>query len=92
MVITTHSDIVLQHINNMIRLSERGDMEDICQQYGYQASDLMRADNVKVYQLKSGSGVKTKVKEITCGKNGFAIPTFNEALDRIMEEAYTIQE
>ncbi len=92
MVITTHSDIVLQHINNMIRLSERGDMEDICQQYGYQASDLMRADNVKVYQLKSGSGGKTKVKEITCGKNGFAIPTFNEALDRIMEEAYTIQE
>lgn len=92
MVITTHSDIILQHINNMIRLSGREDAEDICQQFGYQESDLMKAENVKVYQLKSGAGIRTKVEEIVCGENGFAIPTFNEALDRIIDEAYAIQE
>lgn len=30
MTLTTHSDIILQHINNMIRLSERQDAERIC--------------------------------------------------------------
>lgn len=25
-------------------------------------------------------------------KNGFAVPTFNDGLDRIMDEAYVIQE
>lgn len=33
-----------------------------------------------------------KVEELICGKNGFAVPTFNDALDRIMDEAYAIQE
>ncbi len=92
MVITTHSDIILQHINNMIRLPGRENVGEICQRFGYQEADLMKAGNVKVYQLKSGAGVRTKVEEVACGENGFAVPTFNEALDRIMDEAYSIQE
>lgn len=47
---------------------------------------------VKVYQLKAEPGGKTEVEELCCGVNGFAVPTFNDALDLIMEEAYTIQE
>lgn len=47
---------------------------------------------VKVYQLKAVAGGKTKVEELNCGENGFAVPTFNDALDRIMDEAYVIQE
>ena len=92
MIVTTHSDIILQHINNMIRLSEREDIQELCSQFGYNATDMLNAENVRVYQLKSENGEKTKVEEIVCGKNGFAIPTFNEALDKIMDEAYSIQE
>lgn len=92
MTLTTHSDIILQHINNMIRLSERQDAERICSELGYDSGDLLKAEEVKVYQLKSNAGEGTKVEELPCGKNGFAVPTFNDALDRIMEEAYVIQE
>ena len=92
MLITTHSDIILQHINNMIRLSVREDAQELCSQFGYNTTDMLNAENVRVYQLKSENGEKTKVEEIVCGKNGFAIPTFNEALDKIMDEAYSIQE
>ena len=88
MTLTTHSDIILQHINNMIRLSERQDTERICSELGYDSGDLLKAEEVKVYQLKSNAGEGTKVEELPCGKNGFAVPTFNDALDRIMEEAF----
>lgn len=92
MVVTTHSDIILQHINNMIRLSSREDSADICSRLGYDSADLLNAGQVKVYQLKSLPEGKTRVEELACGENGFVIPTFNDALDRIMEEAYCIQE
>lgn len=92
MVVTTHSDIILQHINNMLSLSERKDAESICKQLGYTANDLLNREQIKVYQLKSKPGRKTTVEELECGNNGFAIPTFNDALDKIMDEGYTIQE
>lgn len=92
MNVTTHSDIILQHVNNMIRLSGRGDREEICHQLGYTARDLLSPQKVKVYQLKAVAGGRTKVEELNCGENGFAVPTFNDALDRIMDEAYVIQE
>lgn len=92
MGVTTHSDIILQHVNNMIRLSHRKDREEICRQLGYTADDLLTPDQVKVYQLKAEAGGKTSVEELPCGEYGYKVPTFNDALDRIMDEAYTIQE
>lgn len=92
MGVTTHSDIILQHVNNMIRLSQRKDREDICRQLGYTADDLLTPDGVRVYQLKAEAGGKTRVEELPCGEYGYKIPTFNDALDRIMDEAYMIQE
>lgn len=92
MTVTTHSDIILQHINNMISLSRREDAAEICRNLKYTPNDLLKAEQIKVYQLKCGPDGMTEVEELKCGKNGFAIPTFNDALDSIMEEAYTIQE
>lgn len=91
MIVTTHSDIMLQHINNMIRLSEREDQDEICLQFFYTGDDLLKKKQVKVYQFQSKPGGKTAVEELKCGENGFEIPTFNAALDKIMDEAYRIQ-
>lgn len=91
MVITTHSDIILQHINNMIKLMKRNDSKEICERLGYTQSDLISSNQVKVYQLKAKTRGKTDVVELHCGENGFCVPTFNDALDSIMNEAYEIQ-
>ena len=91
MIITTHSDIILQHINNMIKLSNRSDKDEICCKLGYKSKDLLTCDNVKVYQFETKAGEKTEVKELICGEDGFVIPTFNNALNVIMDEAYEIQ-
>ena len=90
-VATTHSDIILQHINNMIKLSTTENREEICAEFGYGDMDLLSPDKVRVYQLEETNNGTTKVTELPCGRYGFEIPTFNDALDDIMEVAYTIQ-
>lgn len=92
MSVTTHSDIILQHINNMICMSARKDAEGISKKLGYISNDFITAEQVKVYQLKSKAAGKTEVEELLCGEYGFTVSTFNDALDRITDEAYTIQE
>ncbi len=91
MIVTTHSDIMLQHINNMIKLSKCQNCEEICDRLGYTQLDLLSSAQVKVYQLRATEGEKTEVEELPCGENGFVVPTFNDALDEIMNEAYEIQ-
>lgn len=91
MIITTHSDIIIQYINNMIALSNRQDREKISNSLGYTEEDILDSHMVRVYQLKSCNNT-TKVENIPCGKNGFAVDSFNDALDKIMNEAYMIQE
>lgn len=85
---TTHSDIILQHINNMIRLkSMNGNPND----YGYEEADLIIKDKIRVYQLLNRTDSITEVSELPCGDNGFAVPTFNDALDNIMDETIRLQ-
>lgn len=91
MTITTHSDIILQHINNMIKLSKRKEYVELCEELGYTEQDFLGCEQVKVYQLESKARAKTEVKELLCGEDGFTVPTFNDALDKIMDEAYKIQ-
>lgn len=91
MVITTHSDIILQHFNNMIKLAKREDCQGICEKLGYTDLDLLKPEHVKIYQLGAKKRGKTEVEELFCGEDGFVVPTFNDALDEIMNEAYEIQ-
>ena len=91
MIITTHSDIILQHINNMIKSSKSEERIKVCEELGYTEQDLLRCEQVKVYQLESKARAKTEVQELSCGEDGFIVPTFNNALNVIMDEAYKIQ-
>ena len=91
MIITTHSDLILQHVNNMIKLSTRNDKEEVCQELGYSSKDILACNDVRVYQFETKQQQKTEVKELLCGEDGFVVPTFNNALDSIMDEAYEIQ-
>ena len=91
MVVTTHSDIMLQHINNMIKLAKRPDCSEICGKLGYTELDLLQPEQIKIYQLRAKVKEKTEVEELLCGEEGFVVPTFNDALDNIMNEAYEIQ-
>ncbi len=74
----------------MLRLSGREDKEDICRRFGLVPEDVSDEKKGKVYQMKVKASGMTQVEELPCGENVYAIPTFNDALGAIMEEAYTI--
>jgi hypothetical protein len=45
-----------------------------------------------MYQFKENEDGTTTLEELKRGEYGFIVPTFNDALDNILEEVYTIQE
>jgi hypothetical protein len=93
--VTTHSDLIIQHINNMISLNDSPKQSELLKKYNYVKKDLIDYEKVRLYQFntkRSGRVSRTILEEIECTENGFEIPTFNDALDRITEEAYNIQE
>lgn len=89
-VITTHSDIILQHINNMIKLDSLKNKQELQSNFGYEEADLLSADQIGLYQLQD-QGMYSDVSELTAGRYGFEVPTFNDALDKLLEEVYSFQ-
>lgn len=81
--VTTHSDIILQHLNDMIRLSEQPDLEQILKDLEYEKEDLVSRDDVAVYQFEIQKSGKTEVKKLPCGDFGFEAMTFFDTLDKM---------
>lgn len=90
--ITTHSETILQHMNNMIKLKNNKNCQSLCREYGYKASDLLDIEDVKMYQFSKDSKNKSILEELKSNENGFVVPTFNKALQAIVEEVYAFQE
>ncbi len=90
--ITTHSDTLLQHINNMIKLKNNSHCPELMEEYGYQKSDLVDVKDVSMYQFAEAGIGRTKLEKLGYTRYGFSIPTFNDALGQILEEVYAFQE
>ena len=90
--ITTHSDTILQHFNNMIKLYNSKNKEVLCEEYSYSENDLLNPDNAVMYQFEKKGRNKTDVVKLTCNSNGFVVPTFNDALTSLLDEVYAFQE
>lgn len=91
--ITTHSDTILQHFNNMIKLNNRSDDEckELLQEFHYSEEDLLSSDEINLYQFERGEQ-HTAIKKLESGKYGFVVPSFNKAIDKLMSEIFAFQE
>ena len=90
--ITTHSDTILQHFNNMLRLQKRPDKEKFMKRFGYIQEDLLELQRVNLYQFDSTETGKTVLNTVNHNEYGFIVPTFNDALDAMLDEVYTLRE
>lgn len=90
--ITTHSDTILQHINNMLKLSAHDKSKELMQEFNYTEKDLLKMSQVSMYQFTTADNTHTKLDELTADKYGFVIPTFNNALEKLVKEVYAFQE
>ena len=50
---TTHSDLIIQHINNMIALNNNSENEELMEKYNYSYEDLLDYWKVRVYQFNT---------------------------------------
>ena len=90
-IATTHSDIILQHINNMCKLKEMGMPSEILEQFQIDTIDGIDKDVIAVYQFTDEGNYST-VKRIPYTEEGFQIPTFQDALLSILEQTSQIQD
>ena len=90
--ITTHSDTILQHINNMMKLKNHVRSNELQQEYGYKKEDLLFREDIQMYQFVTENSGKTRLIPLEATKYGFVVPTFNNALEKIVEEVYAFQE
>ena len=91
--ITTHSDTILQHFNNMIKLNNRSkkEREELLREFGYTEEDLLTPEEINLYQFERGDK-HTTIQKLKSGKYGFVAPSFNKAIDKLMSEIFAFQE
>jgi hypothetical protein len=90
LITSTHSDIILQHVNNMIRLKLRPDRDTLMKRFGYDENDLIDAEAVSVYEFNEQNG-RTEITKIERGEDSaFQAPTFVESLEKILHETMDI--
>lgn len=92
-LITTHSDTIVQHINNMIKLNanEKERQKELMEKYKYDEDDIISEDKIRMYQFDAKED-GTEVRELESSKYGFEVPTFNEILIKISKEIQEFQE
>ena len=91
--ITTHSDTILQHFNNMIKLNNRpdADRQQLLQDFNYTSEDLLSPEEINLYQFERGEK-HTKITKLQSGKYGFVVPSFNNSIDKLMTEIFAFQD
>ncbi len=85
-LVSTHSDVIIQHIDSMYMLSKNERKSELMKEYGYDEDDLIGRDDVRVYEFNEKNGVTT-VTQAELGEYGFKTPTFNNMLRRFALEA-----
>ena len=91
--ITTHSDTILQHINNMLKLSalEKASQEKLMRSYHYSKEDLLSASDVQMLQFNTEHDA-TSITTLEMTRYGFVAPTFNDTLEKVLDEVYAIND
>lgn len=90
--VTTHSDIILQHINNMIKLAASSNRKAIGEKLGYEECDWIDRGKVNVYQFDVDDSHTTTVNKLPCGEFGFEAMTFYDTLEELNRQIRSIEE
>lgn len=91
-MVTTHSDIILQHINSMILLNRNEKKNILMNKYHYEESDMVNEDMVRVYQFKANPSNQSTIINIECGEFGFPLPTFSDTLNDMLREVQELMD
>ena len=75
-ILTTHSDYILEQFNNPIRLGKVS--EDKLNELGYFCENILNHNNVKIYNFKKESEYQYVAKKVNVNETGFIDENFTE--------------
>lgn len=90
MVITTHSDYIVEQFNNFIRLSNS--KEEIFEKFGYDESNILDYHDVNIYNFKSEDKYGFIVQAVEINETGFDEDSFYEVHSQLYNESVDIIE
>lgn len=84
----THSDTILQHVNNMVKLNNLPEArrQTLIKRFKFDPDDPISADKISMYQFDVQDNGRTVVRKLSCGKYGFEIPTFYAPLEALLQQ------
>ena len=86
-LITTHSDYILNELSNCIKLNQAEDKfkKEYLQKYKLDKDTIISANRVSAYLFKDINNKKTEVQELTIDEYGIANDNFDDILDELLE-------
>lgn len=91
MVATTHSDILVQHINNMCRVKALGSPKELLEKLGMSEEDAIDIQDVAIYQF-TDLGEYSIVEKLIPKDGEFQVKTFYDALTEILEQTSEVED
>ncbi|KIM09640.1 MAG: hypothetical protein KU38_08860 [Sulfurovum sp. FS08-3] len=93
-LITTHSDYILNEISNCIKLSNATDekKQAYLERYGLDEDTVISANDVSAYLFRDIEDKTIEVQELTVDKYGIANDNFDDILDELLERTDEINE
>ena len=96
LIISTHSDTILEHINNMIKLNSINDKDKknhLLKKYSYTENDIIDIEKIRIYQFNTDKDNTTNIIPLEGNKkNGFYIETFHDYINEASNEYDEINE
>lgn len=90
--ITTHSDSVVQRMNNLITLSHTKN-EEVMKKLNYTESDLFsNLEIIKAYEFQLLENNTCTIKDLEMTEFGFDFTVFNDVISSLIKETYLVQE
>lgn len=91
LIVTTHSDIIIQHINNMCRLKEMNSPKELMEKLELTEKDVIDLQEIRIYQF-TDLGAYSLVEKVIPEEGEFPVKTFSNALMKILEQTTEVQD
>lgn len=85
-IMTTHSDLLMQSISNLVRMTHNPQKDELMQKWGYDSSNLLYKDDINVYQFSANDSGITNIKKDDCTEDGIILPSFDNAINDMYKE------
>lgn len=87
-ILTTHSDYILEQFNNLIRLGKVNEVK--LTELGYSNQNILNYEDIKIYNFKKESDYLYIPKEVDIDETGFIDENFSEVTDELYNESIDI--